>query len=175
MDIEAAKKRSIDGVVETHYRNIVLRGKIKFFNAKKGYGFMYCTDKQERFFHIKDAQKGMCLDAGETVNCIGIHTLKGQQAVQIIPAEPLSLFENIKLTFFDDWADYCIAENQRLGIDTAPITVEPIKHKIIIDNDNDDSDSEINILGQKKLGFGGIYDLSGAGGESSYVHDTEYF
>lgn len=99
MDIEAAKKRSIDGVVETHYQGILLRGIIEHF-FPSGYGILHCIDKKDRFFFIQDVLGKTPIAVGNVVGFVGIKSKDGLQAVNIQAAQPreaLSFWENTKL------------------------------------------------------------------------------
>ena len=67
----------------------MLRGKVKWFNNVKGYGFIQYDDLEDIFVHysaiIKDGYK--TLKEGELVDFKLIETSKGLQAVDVTEVE----------------------------------------------------------------------------------------
>ena len=62
-----------------------MRGKVKWFNNEKGYGFIECSDLEDIFVHYswihRDGYK--TLKDGELVDFKLIETAKGLQAVDV--------------------------------------------------------------------------------------------
>ena len=60
-------------------------GKVKWFNAEKGYGFIQCPDGKEAFVHysqiLQDGYKS--LEDGQKVNFNLIETGRGIQATNV--------------------------------------------------------------------------------------------
>lgn len=70
-----------------------MRGKIKWFNNEKGYGFIEYTDNEDIFVHysaiVKDGYK--TLNQGDLVEFNLIETTKGLQAQHVIEVNDLSV------------------------------------------------------------------------------------
>ncbi len=66
-----------------------MRGKVKWFNNEKGYGFIECNDLEDIFVHYsaiaKDGYK--TLKEGDIVDFKLIETSKGLQAIDVTSAE----------------------------------------------------------------------------------------
>lgn len=66
-----------------------MRGKVKWFNNEKGYGFIECNDLEDIFVHYsainKDGYK--TLKEGDIVDFKLIETSKGLQAIDVSTAE----------------------------------------------------------------------------------------
>ncbi len=66
-----------------------MRGKVKWFNNEKGYGFIECNDLEDIFVHysaiVKDGYK--TLKEGDIVDFKLIETSKGLQAVDVSSTE----------------------------------------------------------------------------------------
>ena len=62
-----------------------MRGKVKWFNNEKGYGFIECGDLEDIFVHYsainKDGYK--TLKDGDVVDFKLIETAKGLQAIEV--------------------------------------------------------------------------------------------
>lgn len=41
-------------LMQVNERSVIVRGKIKFYNEHRNYGFLYDEFNQERFFHLSD-------------------------------------------------------------------------------------------------------------------------
>ena len=69
----------------THYYYIVMKGTVKWFDSKKGYGFIVGEDAKETFVHytgiIKDGFKA--LSEGQTVEYEIENCDKGEQAINV--------------------------------------------------------------------------------------------
>lgn len=64
----------------------VYEGRVKWFNAEKGYGFIRCEDGTEIFFHRTGiAHPGLILEANQPVTFEVEITPKGPQAVRVMP------------------------------------------------------------------------------------------
>lgn len=70
-----------------------MRGKIKWFNNEKGYGFIEYTENEDIFVHysaiVKDGYK--TLNQGDLVEFNLIETTKGLQAQHVIEVNDLSV------------------------------------------------------------------------------------
>ena len=67
------------------------KGKVKWFNAKKGYGFLIMEDDTEFFVHysgLNIIEGFKTVNAGETVVFDVIDTEKGRQAINVTVIEP---------------------------------------------------------------------------------------
>lgn len=66
-----------------------MRGKVKWFNNEKGYGFIECNDLEDIFVHYsaitKDGYK--TLKEGDIVDFKLIETSKGLQAIDVKTSE----------------------------------------------------------------------------------------
>lgn len=59
-----------------------MEGVIKFYNSKKGFGFLTCQGK-DYFFHISDMQTNSKIDKGDKVTFETHETQKGTKAVKV--------------------------------------------------------------------------------------------
>lgn len=66
-----------------------LRGKVKWFNNEKGYGFIECQNLEDIFVHYSaiDKQGFKTLKEGDLVDFKLIETAKGLQAVEVRECE----------------------------------------------------------------------------------------
>ena len=62
-----------------------LRGKVKWFNNEKGYGFIECGDLEDIFVHYSAIKKDgyKTLNEGDIVDFQLIETAKGLQAIEV--------------------------------------------------------------------------------------------
>ena len=71
-----------------------MKGKIKWFNNEKGYGFIEYTNDEDIFVHysaiVKDGYK--TLNQGDMVEFNLIETTKGLQAQQVVQINDLMTF-----------------------------------------------------------------------------------
>ena len=70
-------------------RCMKMRGKVKWFNNEKGYGFIECNDLEDIFVHYSAINKEgyKTLKEGDVVDFKLIETSKGLQAVDVTSAE----------------------------------------------------------------------------------------
>lgn len=61
----------------------MLRGRVKWFNDKKGYGFIVKDDGKEVFVHINDINRGDILLPDEEVSFDVTEGQKGEKAVNV--------------------------------------------------------------------------------------------
>ena len=66
-----------------------MRGKVKWFNNEKGYGFIECNDLEDIFVHYSAINKEgyKTLKEGEVVDFKLIETSKGLQAIDVTNTE----------------------------------------------------------------------------------------
>ncbi len=66
-----------------------MRGKVKWFNNEKGYGFIECQNLEDIFVHYSaiDKQGFKTLKEGDLVDFKLIETAKGLQAVEVRECE----------------------------------------------------------------------------------------
>lgn len=66
-----------------------MRGKVKWFNNEKGYGFIECNDLEDIFVHYSAINKEgyKTLKEGDIVDFKLIETSKGLQAIDVAAAE----------------------------------------------------------------------------------------
>ncbi len=66
-----------------------MRGKVKWFNNEKGYGFIECNDLEDIFVHYSAINREgyKTLKEGDIVDFKLIETSKGLQAVDVVCAE----------------------------------------------------------------------------------------
>ncbi len=66
-----------------------MRGKVKWFNNEKGYGFIECNDLEDIFVHYSAINKEgyKTLKEGEVVDFKLIETSKGLQAIDVANTE----------------------------------------------------------------------------------------
>ncbi len=70
-------------------KGVMMKGKVKWFNSNKGYGFIITDDNTEYFVHwksivTKNPTELKVLEQNETVEFDLIQTDKGVQAINII-------------------------------------------------------------------------------------------
>lgn len=65
----------------------MLKGNVKWYNRKKGYGFIAGDDGQDYFVHYSKLPEGCILKDNDRVEFVGMETPKGFQAqeVEILP------------------------------------------------------------------------------------------
>lgn len=63
-----------------------MRGKVKWFNNEKGYGFIECCDLEDIFVHYSAIKKDgyKTLNEGDIVDFQLIETAKGLQAIEVV-------------------------------------------------------------------------------------------
>lgn len=62
-----------------------MKGKVKFFNKKKGYGFIVGNDDNKEYFvHISALKESSGLEENEDVKFDAVETDKGMQAQNVI-------------------------------------------------------------------------------------------
>jgi len=60
-----------------------MNGKVKFYNEKKGFGFITGDDKKEYFFHVSKVENQEVLSENDEVEFETIETPRGEQADNI--------------------------------------------------------------------------------------------
>lgn len=61
-----------------------MKGKVKWYSAKKGYGFIKCEDKRDVFVHRNDLPFWtIYLETGDKVEFEIVETKRGLQAINI--------------------------------------------------------------------------------------------
>ena len=61
-----------------------MQGSVKWFNRRKGYGFILSDEGEEYFVHYSALQKGNFLNENDRVSFEPIETEKGKQAKNVI-------------------------------------------------------------------------------------------
>jgi CspA family cold shock protein len=64
-----------------------MKGKVKWFNARKGYGFIEGEDKKDIFMHQNSIPDGTYLNEGDQVEYEIKDTDKGPQAINVKKSE----------------------------------------------------------------------------------------
>lgn len=69
-----------------------MKGKVKWFNNEKGYGFIEYTDKEDIFVHYSAIRQDgyKTLEEGQLVEFKLLETGKGLQALDVIVSKELS-------------------------------------------------------------------------------------
>lgn len=60
-----------------------MEGKVKWFDGKKGYGFIVSDDGQEYFVHFTAVPKGLRLRENDKVSFDAVDTERGKQAQNV--------------------------------------------------------------------------------------------
>ena len=60
-----------------------MNGKIKFFNEKKGFGFIIGEDNKDYFFHVSKMKSEQVPDKNQNVEFDTEETNKGLQAINV--------------------------------------------------------------------------------------------
>lgn len=60
-----------------------MEGEVKFYNVKKGFGFIVGDDNKEYFTHYTMLEDGLKLYEGTLVEFTHVHTKKGPQAQNV--------------------------------------------------------------------------------------------
>ena len=60
-----------------------MKGTVKFFNERKGFGFITADDGKDYFVHISDLGEGMNLNEGDSVNFEVEDGDRGPKAVRV--------------------------------------------------------------------------------------------
>lgn len=60
-----------------------MEGKVKFYNDKKGYGFIAGEDGKDYFFHVSAVQANKPLNDGQAVQFEPTQNDKGNQAINV--------------------------------------------------------------------------------------------
>lgn len=68
----------------------MLEGKVKWFNPRKGYGFIEAPDGREVFVHYSNigGEGFKTLDEGDTVTFDIVEGEKGPRATNVLPKSP---------------------------------------------------------------------------------------
>ena len=61
-----------------------MKGKVKWYNTRKGYGFIEGEDKQDVFLHNTDVPQGVTLEENDELEYKVEKTDRGLKAVDII-------------------------------------------------------------------------------------------
>lgn len=69
-----------------------MKGKVKWFNNEKGYGFIEYTDKEDIFVHYSAIRQDgyKTLEEGQLVEFKLLETGKGLQALDVVVSKELS-------------------------------------------------------------------------------------
>jgi CspA family cold shock protein len=69
--------------------SVELRGKVKWFNAVKGYGFLALEDNSDAFLHVTTLRQAGHdeLKPGATVVCSGVRGPKGWQVMKVLDVD----------------------------------------------------------------------------------------
>jgi CspA family cold shock protein len=60
-----------------------MKGKVKFFNVSKGFGFITGEDEKEYFVHMTGLEPGMRLDENDEVSFEVVEGERGPKAEQV--------------------------------------------------------------------------------------------
>lgn len=61
-----------------------LTGTVKWFDPKKGYGFIIVPGSRDIFVHINDLPQGTVLEEGQSISFSTAQTQKGTRAVNVV-------------------------------------------------------------------------------------------
>jgi len=61
-----------------------MEGKVKFYNDKRGYGFIVGEDEKDYFFHVSAVKTNQPLDEGQAVEFEPTTNDKGNQAINVV-------------------------------------------------------------------------------------------
>ena len=67
----------------TPNRGFKMKGKVKWFNQAKGFGFIEKEDGNDIFVHLNDLEEGVTLNENDEVEFESEDTDKGQKAINI--------------------------------------------------------------------------------------------
>jgi CspA family cold shock protein len=88
------------------------RGKVKFFNYMKGFGFI-CEGDEDYFVHVTDIQNGDILLEDEEVEFKAVRGHKGWQAIEVTRVGPPDLSEEEGLVkFYNEDRGYGFVERE---------------------------------------------------------------
>ena len=64
-------------------KEIIMKGKVKWYNFSKGYGFIEGEDGNDYFIHRNSIPLGVRLDEGNTIQFEVKETSKGLEAIEL--------------------------------------------------------------------------------------------